>query len=546
MKGKRTYVDVHRKLVATLSFLLCFMLLLAAVPDKRNPRANTDSRIHLIHSDVLYKKPVEPRIEFLVGHVKLNHEGVILSCDSAKFYREENSFDAFGHVVMTQGDTLKLLCDSLYYDGFEMKARARGQVTLHHNKTKLVTQHMDYDRMFGVGMYLDGGTLYDGDNVLVSDWGQYTPAQHEAFFTDNVQLTNPKFVLVSDTLYYYTNTETARIMSPTNITSEDGTFVYGERGTYHTKSGMATLLDRSYIIKDMRRIIGDSLYSNKEQGFDEAFGHVALNDDENACMLVGNYCKYFEETGDAFATDSAVLMDFSTPDTFYIHADTLRMFTYNLNTDSVYRNFHAYHKVRMYRRDVQGVCDSLAMLEKDSCTYMHGQPILWNGSQQVFGEEIRVYNNDSTVDSIYIINQAMTIEQIDSASYNQVSSQKIQNYFLDGEIEHSEAHGNVYVTYFIDEDDGSRIGMNYSESTDMKMFMENKKVVKVWMPAGKCNLYPDLKIPKDRRYLTGFAWFDYIRPKSKDDLFEWRGKSEKDVLKKSEEKVVPIQSLDNI
>ena len=529
--------------------ILCFVcvcMVLGSIPDRKPRQRNTDSRVHLIHADLLYKHWDDPRADVLVGHVKLSHEGVFLDCDSAKFYREDNSFDAFGHVVMVQGDTLKLTCDSLYYDGYELKARARSHVNMYHKKTKLVTENLDYDRFYGVGMYMDGGTLYDADNVLVSDWGQYTPATHEAFFTDNVQLTNPKFVLVSDTLFYYTDTEVARIMSPTNITSNDGTFVYGERGDYDTKQGVASLMDRSYIIKDMRKIVGDSLYSDKEKGIDEAFGNVVITDDENQCMLMGNYCKYYEQTGDAMATDSAVVMEYSTPDTVYIHADTLKMFTFNLNTDSVYHNLHAYRHVRMFRNDVQGVCDSLVSLQQDSCTYMYGQPILWNELQQVVGEEIRIYNNDSTIDWVHIINQAMTIEMIDSVSYNQVASKEMFSYFVDGEIEHNEAKGNVYVVYFLSESDGTRIGMNYAETAEMKMYMSQRKVQKIWMPSAQLMMYPDLKIPSDKRYLDHFAWFDYIRPRDKDDIFDWRGKDEKNVLKKSEKKVVPLQSLQDI
>ena len=182
------------KLFFSFIFLLCVCVVIAAVPvDRKKRKKNTDSRIHLIHSDVLYKNYQDPHAEVLVGHVKLSHEGLYLDCDSAKFYREDNSFDGFGHVVMVQGDTLRLTCDTIFYDGFEMKARARGRVHLYHKKSKLVTENLDYDRVYDMGMYIDGGTLYDGDNVLVSDWGQYTLPTHEAFFTENVQLTNPKF-----------------------------------------------------------------------------------------------------------------------------------------------------------------------------------------------------------------------------------------------------------------------------------------------------------------------------------------------------------------
>lgn len=534
-----------RVLIGIVCLFAFGMILATAKPDSK--KRASDEKIHLIHSDLLYKNWQDPRADVLVGHVRLYHDGVYLDCDSARFYKDENSFDAFGHVKMVQGDTVTLTSDTLFYDGYDMKARARGNCVLIDKKTKLVTDNLDYDRIYSVGMYLNGGTLYDGDNVLVSDWGQLTTTTHEAFFTDNVVLTNPKFKLVTDTLYYYTDTEIARIVTPSNIVSEDGTFIYGIRGDYDTKSGQAFLLDRSYVIKDMRKVIGDSLYTNKETGISEAYYNAIITDEENDCMLTGNYCWYDENTGTAFATDSAVAYEYSNPpDTLYLHGDTLKMYTFNMNTDSVYRDMHAYHHVRFYRNDIQGVCDSMVTHELDSCTYMYGQPILWNEEQQVFGEEIRIYNNDSTIDWMHVINQAMTIEKLDSASYNQVASREMFSYFKNGQLDHNVAKGNVYVDYFMDEDDGNRIGMNYSETTEMIVYMENKKVQKIWMPAATGTVYPDLMIPAEKRYLQNFGWFDYIRPVDKNDLFVWRSKSEKNILKKTEKKVVPLQKLDKL
>lgn len=523
------------------------LYLLICIPSvAQNRQHQTDSRIHLIHTDLLYKTPRDGAAEILVGNVKLSHEGVYLDCDSARFYRDDNSFDAYGHVKMVQGDTLSLTSDSLFYDGFGLQAHARGRVVLIHNKSKLTTDKLDYDRVYSVGMYIGGGTLYDADNVLTSYWGQYTLPTHEAFFTDNVELTNPKFNLVSDTLYYYTDTERARIVTPTNITTSDGTFVYGEAGNYDTKQSTATLLNRSYIIKDMRKIVGDSLHYDKQTGISEAFGKVELTDDENLCALYGNYLWYEESTGNAMATDSAVALEYSSPDTLYVHADTLRMYTFNLDTDSAYHNLHAYNHVRMFRNDVQGVCDSMVTIELDSCTYMYGQPILWNEQQQVFGEEINIYNNDSTIDWIHIKRQAMTIEQLDSVSYNQVSAREMMCYFRDGELEHNEAHGNVYVTYFIEEDDGSRLLANYTETSELFLYMKDKKVERIWMPKSQGTMYPTILLPPDRRYHANFAWFDYIRPIDKDDIFVWRSKDSRNMLKATQRRLAPRQKLSDI
>lgn len=537
--------NIRVKMMAGAACLSAFCMLFASVPDG-TPRKKSKEEVKLLHSDVLYKNQRDVRADVLVGHVRLFHDGMYLDCDSARYYKDENSFEAYGHVKMIQGDTLTLTSDTLLYDGPMMQAHAKGRAVLTHRQTRLTTSVIDYDRLEGIGFYPTHGILYDADNVLNSDYGQYSPSASEAIFKDNVVLVNPKFELKTNELYYYSDTKIAKIVSETNIVSSDSTFVYALRGDYNTQTGQACLMDRSHIYKDMRDVVGDSLYSDEETGVSEAFGNVVLTDVENQCMLTGNYCRYEDNTGVAVATDSAVCYEFSSPDTLYVHADTLKMITYNQKTDSVYRDLYAYHKVRMYRRDVQGVCDSLVTHQLDSCTYMYGQPILWNEEQQVFGEEIRIYNNDSTIDWIHIVNQAMTIEKVDSASYNQVAAKEMFCYFKDGAMERNNAKGNVYLCYFMEESDGARIGMNYTETPEMNIFMKNKKVDKVWMQTPSGTMYPPFAIPDDKRYLPSFAWFDYIRPKNKDDIFGWKSKKEDQMLKKTEKKHVPKQSLDNL
>ena len=76
--------------------------------------------------------------------------------------------------------------------------------------------------------------------------------------------------------------------------------------------------------------------------------------------------------------------------------------------------------------------------------------------------------------------------------------------------------------------------------------MKSLLVKRIWMPAATGTIYPQFSIPSDKKFLAGFAWFDYVRPMNKDDIFDWRSKSEDAMLKKSETKKVPLQRLDNI
>lgn len=720
------------------------------------------SQIEILYADVLFKRASDPRADVLVGNVKLRHEGALLDCDSARYYKDNNSFYAYGRVKLVQGDTLRLFCDTLDYYGDSRVAKARGRVKLYHRNRRLETNKLEYRRLQGEAKYYEGGTIYQEDKVLYSYYGEYNTFSHVAVFTrdaklrdrentitcdvgqyntethisilkdnvklvtkdgnvlysdngkydsdqhfmqawdnvklvdkdgnvltcdrgdynsdthlancfdnvrsvdkdnnvltcdrgdyntetklmhcfdnvrlldkdnnellceegeydgsaglakfrnnvvlndkeggklvcdhgtynsnthladfyENVKLTKPdgQGEIITEHLIYNTDTEIAQIDTEANISGADGEFIYTTRGEYNTKTGSATLFDRSYIIKDNRRIDGDQLHSYKEEdtgytideaignvmisdpvnqfgltgdrcirveetGYDRAFGNVVVTDSVNMCHVLGHHCEYDEQTGYAMVTDSAEVIYYYYQDTVYVHSDTMKIFTYNINTDSVYRDLYAYNKVRMFRNDIQGVCDSLVHHMLDSCTYMYGQPIIWNLNQQVFGEEIRVYNNDSTIDWVHVFNQAMTIEQVDSVSYNQVQAKEMFSYFRNGEIDRNEAKGNVYIAYYVDEDNGARIGMVYNETSELKMYMENKKVKKVWMPASNGVMYPPIKIPEERRYLPAFAWFDYVRPLNKDDIFNWREKDAQFVLKHTEQKKVPKQSLKDL
>ena len=257
---------------------------------------------------------------------------------------------------------------------------------------------------------------------------------------------------------------------------------------------------------------------------------------------------YNEKTGYGFATIDALVKDYSQKDTLFMHGDTMKIFTFNINTDSVYRKVHCYNKVRAYRTDVQAVCDSLVFNSLDSCMTMYKDPIVWNMGRQLLGEEIRVYMNDSTVREAHVIGQALSVEKVDEERhYNQISSKEMMAYFNNGVIRNAISIGNVCAIYFpIEEEDSSIIVMNYTETDTLKMFFTpERKLEKIWMPAATGTWYPLTQIPPSKLLLPQFSWFEELRPKDKYDVFAWRGKSEGAKLKVVERHAAPLQTIDN-
>lgn len=110
-----------------------------------------------------------------------------------------------------------------------------------HRKQVLKTDSLNYDRLYNTGYYFNGGELIDGHNKLTSDWGEYHTDTRKASFNYNVELTSPKFRLITDTLHYNTITKWAEIVGKSNIYSGKDR-IYTEHGFYNTQSEKAQLL----------------------------------------------------------------------------------------------------------------------------------------------------------------------------------------------------------------------------------------------------------------------------------------------------------------
>ena len=435
----------HRVLVVSILCLFAFCLL--AQKPQTGTFAKQDgqkSKVYLLHADLLRKDARVPDAQVVVGNVVFRHDSTYMYCDSAYFYNQMNSFEAFSHVRMEQGDTLFLYGDRLFYDGMSQIAQMRMNVRMENRTTTLLTDSLNYDRVYNLGYFFDGGTLMDEQNVLTSEWGEYSPATKQSVFNYNVKLVNPKFTLTSDTLGYNTATKIANIVGPSDIWS-DNNHIYSERGIYNTQTGQADLYDRSVLINEGKQLTGDTLFYDRNQGIGKAFHNMVMTDTVNRNMMTGDYGYYDEKNDYAFATRRAVAIDYSQGDSLFLHADTLMMQTFHQNTDSMYREMKAFHKVRFYRQDVQGVADSLVFSTVDTCLTMYKDPVLWQKNQQLLGEQINIYMNDSTIDWAHVINQALSVEQIDSTLYNQVSGKEMKAYFKDKQMRKVEVIGSVRV-----------------------------------------------------------------------------------------------------
>ena len=539
----------HRTVSVTVLCLFVFCLFSAvAAPYKQKKRKKTDERVYLVHADQLSYDVYSavPDAQILRGKVHFTHAGSQLTCDSAYFYQESNSVEAFGHVHFRQGDTLSLTCNYADYNGADQMMHARHNVVLKHRTQTLYTDSLDYDRIYNLAYFFEGGKLVDGKDRLVSDWGAYSTATRQASFYYGVEMYSGKNHITTDTLHYDTRASVAHVVGPSTITSK-GSIIHTSDAYLNSHTDQSQLFGRSTIVDKDKSITGDSLYHNSKTGLNEGFGNVVYIDKENKNELRAQHVFYNEQTGYGYATNRALMLDYSQKDTLWMHADSLKIYTHNIGTDSVYRKVHAFDHVRAYRQDLQAVCDSLVFNSQDSCMTMYRDPIAWNYNRQLLGEVMKIYMNDSTVRKAEIIGQALSVEKVDDKNhYNQVSSTRMDAYFNDGAMRRADAIGSVKTVFYnTDNKDSVLTELNYLETDTMRMYMSpTRQLEKIWASKSVGTMYPITQIPPDKYRLPEFAWFDYVRPTDKDDVFNWRGKKAGSELKAVRRREAPIRSFE--
>ena len=488
------------------------------------------TKVYLEHANTLsFDKEQNADAQVLVGEVCFRHDSSYMYCDSAYFFEQTNSLEAFSNVRMEQGDTLFVYGDYLFYDGNSQVAYLRDNVRMENGQVTLFTDSLNYERLPNIGYYFEGGLIVDSLNQLSSFYGQYSPATKLTVFNDSVRLENPQFTLYSDTLHYNTESKIATILGPSVIVSDSGT-IHTSKGWYDTVNNTSLLLDRSEVTSGDKILVGDSIAYDRDRGFGEAFGNMCLRDTAQKVVLLGEYGFYDESRQYAFATDRACFLEYSQGDTLYLHADTLQMVT----VDSVYREISAFHGVRFYRTDLQGVCDSMQFNTKDSVLYMFDEPIVWNQEYQLYGDTILIYMNDSTIDYAHVRQFAFAIQQVDSVSFNQLKGNDLKAYFEGRSVRQIDVSGNAESIFYPLEKDGSMVGLNATQSGFLSIWVKENKLekLKIWPnPQGSITPIPDLK--PEQKTLKDFSWFDYIRPKDKNDIYEVVKRKVQDIPKRS-------------
>ena len=471
--------------------------------------------------------------------VQLFHEGALIESDQAYFYSKQNYFKAIGNVVFTQGDSLRMTCKTIEYDGGTKMAYAEGKVYLERPDMTLKTEQLNLDRINEKAFYNTPGVIVDSTSTLTSNQGQYFMDQKKYRFISEVTINNPEYKVNSQQLDYFTESNQAYLYGDSKIEGEAYTILC-ERGFYDMNREKGIFKQNATLYYDNKIIRGDSLYFESERNYAAATKNISIVDTLNNSIITGNYGEIFKEKDSAIITRRAMAVNIIDQDSLFIHADTLVA-----TGPEEKRILRAYYDVRILKSDLRGRSDSLYLDEAVGLTkllkkpltkqqeqvfteknYHENNPVLWFDESQMTGDEIQLLSDTKTnkLDSLKIDGRVFIIEK-DSLSengYQQIKGGLLRGAFKESKLDNIVITKNTEMVYYLYNDENLQlIGIDKTTCSALKMeFLEGQIDEITFLVSPNGNVYPEDELPLNERTLKGFTWRIVERPETIEDLFD--------------------------
>ena len=471
--------------------------------------------------------------------VILFHDGALIESDLAYFYAKENFFKATGDVVFTQGDSLRMTCNKIEYNGDTKITLAQGDVFLKRPDMSLKTEKLNIDRVKNEAFYNSKGVVIDSSSTLTSNQGVYFINKKKYRFKSNVIIDNPEYEVNSDQLDYYTELNQAYLYGNSSIIGDTYT-IKCERGFYDLDREKGVFKKNATLYYDNKIIKGDSLYFESEKNYAAATKNISIVDSINNSIITGHYGEIFKDKDSAIITRRALAINIIDNDSLFIHADTLVA-----TGPEERRILRAYYDVRILKSDLRGISDSLYLDESIGLTKLLSKPlsnqqeqifteadrnlnnpVLWFDKSQMSGNQIHLISNTETnkLDSLKILNNVFIIEK-DSLSidgYNQIKGGILDGNFKEGKLDNIFITKNTEMVYYLyNDEDLQLIGIDKTTCSALKMNFDNGEISNItFLVTPNGDVYPEDELPINERTLKGFTWRKNERPESVNDLFD--------------------------
>lgn len=428
----------------------------------------------------------------LVDSVVVIGDNVTLLTDSLIYLTKLQQARFIAPTLILQDDA-EIYCEEGYYDVAERNAEFRMEAEYREGDVRALADIIRYTSrdslvaLIGNAHYEEGARKVSGDQILYYEGSGETVVTGNAAFQDSTRQAS------ADTIFYNRHTEQLR------------------------SAGRATFTEGS------QRLRSETMAFDEVTGFGMVTGNVVFRDTASNAVIECDTAIYNKETGyvKAYGARRPLLKTLVDEDTLYMTADTLiSLSRTDTATADTFRLFRGYYDVRLFKGDLQGICDSLSFDGRDSIFHMLGTPVLWSDTTQFIADTIDIALHNEKIDTVYLRQKALIVSLVHEAFYNQIKGRHMTANFEQEDLHDLFVQGNAESIYYVRDDVQAFVGVNQVASSAIYFTFDGGNIEEITFrgqPSGQ--LTPMRQADHATLRLEGFAWKEELRPKSIEDLF---------------------------
>jgi len=471
--------------------------------------------------------------------------GALLTNDTTQLQSRRGEYfvdtnDAFfkDSVTIVNPD-FELKADTLAFNTDTQIATFLGPTLINQNGARIYCEAGFYDARNKVAEFRENAQFVKESEgqIATGDIIRYNGETEEVTLTGNAVFIDEEKEAKGDIIRYNEATEVVELEGNASYKDEKQ-FIVSDSITYDSKRETFATVGRSLISDPPQILEANGVDYDSERGVGIAIGDVIWRDTAADLTIICDQAEYNRKEDFLKASGGRnnrplliTIVDndslFMTADTLFAMRDTFALARFaadTLRADTVAadtsRMLLAYHDVRIFKSNLQAVCDSLMYSDADSIFHFYDDPIIWSDTSQFVADSINIELANGQIDQIFLKKKALMLNSPDEEFFNQIKGKEILVHFDSSEVRTMRVQGNAEAVYYAMDDDDAYIGVNKTACSEMLvLFGANEVETITFYQKPKGRLEPMKKADHEGLKLEGFKWQIEKRPSDMDALF---------------------------
>ena len=433
-------------------------------------------------------------------------------------YYARNEEVLFKDDVVVLHPKFSMAADSLRYFGNQSLVVFTGPTNIYTPTAKIYCEGGFYNLETEVAEFNKNAQYAGGDKTATADTIRYDSKAAEVTMSGNVLVIENDRRIESDGLRYLERTGETWITGDPAVYRDSNSFVISPEIFYNERTDLLITKGPSQISDGPVNIKTDQSTYNQSTGLATLKANVEIRDTVQNFGIRAEHIDYSKKTEYMLAHGKSYFFTIIDGDTLFIRADTLNMWTIvdSLANDTL-RMMKAYHHVRLFKSDLQGIADSLVFHGHDSTFTFYNDPVLWSDTTQFSADTIVMALENRQLQDIVLQRKAIIISEILGTYYDQIKGKHIVANFDSSAIREMTVTGNAESIYYTRDDRSAFIGVNKTICSKMFFTFDQGEIhLLKYYGDNSSSLLPMHETNHNSMRLEGFQWRADEKPQKAD------------------------------